>query len=188
MAANPRHIQLAKALPERLTRFFARYPPAAILPQTSTTSEAPSTAIPNPFKAQKHPVTGKWHDPVFSLRRQADLIKLAQRHGVEELMPFSVKSPAERLRRREENGLRVKGTGVGQRVKGKEDERQLKARCVVIPREEGTMRRRRWDGILGDGILTERQTREEETGYVGDATDDPDLEGGKDKPLSPCTC
>ena len=100
-------------------------------------------------------------------------------------MPFSVKSPAERLRRREENGLRVKGTGVGQRVKGKEDERQLKARCVVIPREEGTMRRRRWDGILMDGILTEIQTREEETGYVGDATDDPDLEGGKNKPLSP---
>lgn len=99
-------------------------------------------------------------------------------------MPFSVKSPAERLRRREENGLRVKGTGVGQRVKGKEDERQLKARCVEILREKRRMRRRRWDGISGDGLLTERQTREEKTGYVGDATDDPDLEGGKNKPLS----
>lgn len=99
-------------------------------------------------------------------------------------MPFSVKSPAERLRRREENGLRVKGTGVGQRVKGKEDERQLKARCVVILREKGRLRRRSWGGILGDGLLTEKQTREEETGYVGDATDDPDLEGGNNKPLS----
>lgn len=58
-------------------------------------------------------------------------MKLARQHGVEDLMPFSVKSAAERLRRREENGLRVKGTGVGQRVKGKESERQLKGRYVI---------------------------------------------------------
>ena len=103
-------------------------------------------------------------------------------------MPFSVKSPAERLRRREENGLRVKGTGVGQRVKGKEDERQLKARCVLLPRER--MGRRRWRGgrrmrMMVDGSLTRIQTREEETGYVGDAADDPDLEGGSYRPPAP---
>jgi transposase-like protein len=80
----------------------------------------------------KHPVTGRWHDPVFSLRRQADLCKLARQHGVEELLPFSVKSSAERLRRRQENGLRVKGTGVGERVKGKESERQMKQKCVAL--------------------------------------------------------
>ncbi|KFY84489.1 hypothetical protein V500_09282 [Pseudogymnoascus sp. VKM F-4518 (FW-2643)] len=135
MASTAKHIQLAQALPPRLTRFFARYPPAAILPsQSESSSQAPTTgeftqeAAPSPFKAHKHPATGKWHDPVFSLRRQADLVKLAQRHGVEDLMPFSVKSSAERLRRREENGLRVKGTGVGERVKGKESERQMKGR------------------------------------------------------------
>lgn len=161
---------MAKALPERLTRFFARYPPVAVVPKEVAES------IPNPFKAQKHPVTGKWHDPVFSLRRQADLIKLAQRHGVEELMPFSVKSPAERLRKREEHGLRVKGTGVGQRVKGKEDERQLKARCVLRTLGEP---RRPVVVLIEHGRLTSSQTREEKTGYVGDATDDPDLEGGK---------
>lgn len=125
MASTAKHIQLAQALPPRLTRFFARYPPAAILPAASETT---AESIPNPFKSQKHPVTGKWHDPVFSLRRQADLVKLAQRHGVADLMPFSIKSPAERLRKREENGLRVKGTGAGQRVKGKESERQLKSK------------------------------------------------------------
>jgi len=59
-------------------------------------------------------------------------VKLARQHGVEDLMPFSVKSSAERLRRREENGLRVKGTGVGERVKGKESERQLKSRYVLF--------------------------------------------------------
>ncbi|KFY14643.1 hypothetical protein V491_05971 [Pseudogymnoascus sp. VKM F-3775] len=135
MASTAKHIQLAQALPPRLTRFFARYPPAAILPsQGESSSQAPATgestqeAAPSPFKAHKHSITGKWHDPVFSLRRQADLVKLAQRHGVEDLMPFSVKSSAERLRRREENGLRVKGTGVGERVKGKESERQMKGR------------------------------------------------------------
>ncbi|OBT67603.1 hypothetical protein VE03_03764 [Pseudogymnoascus sp. 23342-1-I1] len=135
MASTAKHIQLAQALPPRLTRFFARYPPAAILPsQGQSSSQAPAIgeltqeAAPSPFKAHKHPATGKWHDPIFSLRRQADLVKLAQRHGVEDLMPFSVKSSAERLRRREENGLRVKGTGVGERVKGKESERQMKGR------------------------------------------------------------
>ena len=75
-------------------------------------------------------MTGKWHDPVFSLRRQAELVKLARQHGVEELLPYTVKGTEERLRRRAENGLRVKGTGVGQRVKGKESERTLKARYV----------------------------------------------------------
>ncbi|KAK0119183.1 hypothetical protein ONS96_012247 [Cadophora gregata f. sp. sojae] len=150
MATNPnQYIKLAQQLPPRLTRFFARYPPQAIVSSSAlsqasspSTPAAESTAssadliptgqdgltVPSPFRSQKHPITGKWHDPVFSLRRQADLVKLAQQYGVEELMPFSVKSTAERLRRREENGLRVKGTGIGQRVKGKESERTMKGR------------------------------------------------------------
>lgn len=77
-------------------------------------------------------MTGKWHDPVFSLRRQADLVKLARRHGVEELLPHTVKGTEERIRKRVENGLRVKGTGIGQRVKGKESERTLKGRYVTM--------------------------------------------------------
>lgn len=141
MASTSKHIQLAQALPPRLTRFFARYPPAAILPSASASASEPAQAptesaqaptTSNPFKPTKHPATGKWHDPVFSLRRQADLMKMARQHGVEELMPFSVKSTGERLRRREENGLRVKGTGVGERVKGKEGERHMKSKYVMI--------------------------------------------------------
>jgi hypothetical protein len=57
-------------------------------------------------------------------------VKLARQHGVEELLPHSVKGTVEKLRRREQNGLRVKGTGVGQKVKGKEWERTLKGRYV----------------------------------------------------------
>lgn len=156
--SKQQYAQLARTLPPQLTRFFARYPPAALLPQLSTapttstttqgdtntvaadlpssstlSSEPQSQQLPiNPFQSQKHPVTGRWHDPVYSLRRQADLVKLARKHGVEELLPFTVKGTEERMRRRLEHGLRVKGTGVGERVKGKSDERTLKAKYVHL--------------------------------------------------------
>jgi large subunit ribosomal protein L25 len=139
MATVQHHVALARSLPPRLLRFFARYPPQSIIPAATTTlNSADSTStIPNdseaklsPFKPHKSAITGKWHDPKFSLRRQAELVKLARQHGVEELLPHSVKGTAEKLKRREQNGLRVKGTGVGQKVKGKEWERTLKGRYV----------------------------------------------------------
>lgn len=170
MLKNGQYVKLAQSLPPQLQRFFARYPPQAILPQVNavnTTSDAAAsesikkaainaekalnaplhpavTEATSPFKPHKHPITGKWHDPVFSLRRQAELCKLARQHGVEELLPLSVKSTEEKLRKRMENGLRVKGTGVGQRVKGKESERTLKARYVWFIA---------FDGYLGPMIL-----------------------------------
>lgn len=129
-----KYVDLAKQLPPRLTRFFQRYPPPAIIP--STVAESDQALVrsrgPNPFQPQKHAITGRWHDPVFSLRRQADLVKLARQHGVEELLPFTVKGTEVKLKKRQENGLRVKGTGVGQAVKGKEWERTLKGRYVVV--------------------------------------------------------
>jgi large subunit ribosomal protein L25 len=94
-------------------------------------------------------VTGKWHDPVFSLRRQAELVKLARQHGVEDLLPHSVKSTEYRLQRRMENGLRVKGTGVGQRVKGKESERTMKGRYVLEISFLGM-----FDLAMGSGLLS----------------------------------
>lgn len=144
MATVQHHISLARSLPPRLLRFFAKYPPPAILTSAASSSESPNSAspvandsepIPNPFEPQKFAATGKWHDPKFSLRRQAELIKLAREHGVEELLPRSIKGAAEKQRKREEHGLRVKGTGVGQRVKGKEWERTLKGRyvCDIFP-------------------------------------------------------
>lgn len=122
------YIQLAKTLPPRLLRFLARYPPAAIQTASATpTLTGYQQDTPNPFKSQKHPVTGKWHDPVYSMRRQADLIKMARDHGVIDLMPESVKNPETKLRKRVEFGLRVKGTGVGQTVKGHLYERHAMA-------------------------------------------------------------
>ncbi|ROW11016.1 hypothetical protein VMCG_01244 [Cytospora schulzeri] len=122
------YISLAKTLPPNLQRFFARYPPARIL------DPLPNGAYPrtgyqadrwNPFVPKKHSKTGKTHDPVYSLRRQADLVKQARNHGVEELLPFTPKKTEEQLKHRVKYGLRVKGTGVDQKVKGKIHERQM---------------------------------------------------------------
>lgn len=139
MASTLHHIALARSLPPRLLRFFAKYPPPAIItaaPTASSTHDSPlrvpdrPEAMPSPFKPHKFAITGKWHNPKFSLRRQAELVKLARQHGVEELLPHTVKGTTEKLQRREQQGLRVRGTGIGQKVKGKKWERTLKARYV----------------------------------------------------------
>ncbi|KAL8892301.1 MAG: hypothetical protein Q9205_000241 [Flavoplaca limonia] len=152
MTAQIEYVRLAQTLPPRLLKFFARYPPSlksvtsqqevATSVQTSVNTSSAShdgaestmniavspSDSPNPFKPHKHPETGRWHDPVFSLRRQADLVKLAKANGVEELLPYTLKGSDEGRRRREDHGLRVKGTGIGQRVKGKAWERTMKSR------------------------------------------------------------
>ena len=55
-------------------------------------------------------------------------MKMARVNGVEGLLPFTVKGTQERIMRRQEHGLRVRGTGVGQKVKGKKWERTMKGR------------------------------------------------------------
>ncbi|KAK3906780.1 hypothetical protein C8A05DRAFT_40436 [Staphylotrichum tortipilum] len=130
-AAASKNIQLALALPTRLRTFLARYPPASILPAGATAETHKTTyqeETPNPFMPTKHAVTGRWHDPKYSLRRQAELVKLAREHGVEELLPFTNKGTETRLTKRVEFGLRVKGTGVGQKVKGHIHERRMIAK------------------------------------------------------------
>ncbi|KAH8162371.1 hypothetical protein CIB48_g5877 [Xylaria polymorpha] len=132
MATNMRFVELAKQMHPRLQRFFAKYPPNQILPTSTRTNTIKDGATPNPFLPHKHPVTGKWHDPEFSLRRQAELVKLAREEGVEELLPFTSKGTEERIRHRVEYGLQVRGTGVGQKVKGHRHERMLATKYVGI--------------------------------------------------------
>lgn len=134
MAATEQFVQLAKALPVRLQRFLARYPPATILPagaDPETFKTGYQEMTPNPFSPQLHAATGKWHDPVYSLRRQAELVKLAREHGVEELLPPTVKGTEYQIAHRVEHGLRVKGTGIGQKVKGHAHERAVIGRYVL---------------------------------------------------------
>jgi large subunit ribosomal protein L25 len=173
MAAVEQYIHLAKALPLRLQRFLARYPPASILPagaDPETSKTAYQELTPNPFSPQKHPVTGKWHDPVFSLRRQAELVKLAREHGVEELLPKTVKGTEYQIAHRVEHGLRVKGTGVGQSVKGHAYERASIAKYVALVWSE------LWSTLVADRIA---QDGEEERCHAEDARLDEGMEEGK---------
>lgn len=180
MAATVKqHVQLALSLPPRLRTFLARYPPASILPAGADpeTHKTPyQEESPNPFMPTKHPITGKWHNPKYSLRRQAELVKLAQEHGVEELLPFTRKLNEEKLRKRVELGLRVKGTGVGEKVKGHKHERTLVAKYVVEPRLLLLVGRKWW--FADWGFRT--QDGEEERGHAGYARPYPGMEKGKD--------
>ncbi len=179
-AAASKNIQLAMALPTRLRTFLARYPPASILPAGATV-EMHKTAYqeesPNPFMPTKHAVTGRWHDPKYSLRRQAELVKLAREHGVEELLPFTNKGTETRLSKRVEFGLRVKGTGVGQKVKGHIHERRMVSKYVdVWGSVPALWLASAWRGCVTDS--TGGQDGEEERCHAGHAGSYPGMEEG----------
>ncbi|KIV94225.1 hypothetical protein PV10_02012 [Exophiala mesophila] len=97
------------------------------------TTSSPATTKPakqhlNPFLPRKIFTTGKWRGPQYGLRIQADLVKLARKYGVEELLPIGPKSTAFKQQRLIEHGLRIRGTGEGQQVKGHKWERTQGAR------------------------------------------------------------
>jgi large subunit ribosomal protein L25 len=81
---------------------------------------------PNPFMPNFR--FGKWEAPRYGLRQQADLMKLAIKYGAEGLLPPSRKSTEYKETRRAERGLAIKGTGVGQKVKGHKWERTMESR------------------------------------------------------------
>lgn len=141
-AAAESYIMLAQSLPPRLLRFFTRYKPRVnenptvppslnIQPTTTLHYRLEPSKLPNPFRSFKNPETGRWREPIYSLRQQADLVKMARANGVEELLPYTVKGTKARTERRTEHGLRVKGTGLGQKVKGKQWERTMKSKLEM---------------------------------------------------------
>ena len=83
---------------------------------------------PNPFLPKKIFSTGKWMGPRYGLRIQADLVKLAKKYNVEALLPPGPKSTEYKEAKRTERGLRIKGTGIGQKVKGHKWERTMEAK------------------------------------------------------------
>ena len=52
-------------------------------------------------------------------------MKMARANGVEELLPPTTKGTEARIQKKAVHGLRVRGTGVGKRVKGKKWERMM---------------------------------------------------------------
>lgn len=101
------------------------------LPRNVPPEAQANLPYPNPFLPRKNHTTGRWYGPVFGLRQQADLVKLAQKHDVVDLLPWSIKKPGVKEQRRIDKGLQVKGTGEGQKVKGKLWERTLKGRLEM---------------------------------------------------------
>ncbi|KAG0670064.1 54S ribosomal protein L25, mitochondrial [Maudiozyma exigua] len=77
-------IKQFEALPKLLKQFFYRYPPHVKYSEKSVSTHALDA---NPFIANKHPVTLRYHDPVYSKRRMSALFKLAHRYGVNDLLP-----------------------------------------------------------------------------------------------------
>jgi large subunit ribosomal protein L25 len=155
---NPQaYKQLTQTLPPLLIRFFEKFPPGrpyatesqkpdAPASQTTVSEDGVESIIPpskeamleaatpftdstyNPFLPWRNPITQRWRGPYYGLRRQAVLCKTAATHGVAELLPWSMKLPWVKLARREERGLRMKGTGEGDKVKGHKWERQMKGK------------------------------------------------------------
>jgi large subunit ribosomal protein L25 len=131
--------QIAAATPADSPATISTTPPAdpnatiteVSSPDTVALAAPENLEFPNPFQPTKNFTTGRWHGPVYGLRKQADLVKLANAHGVVDLLPWTIKKPGEKEARRIERGLTVKGTGEGQRVKGKLWERTLKGRLEM---------------------------------------------------------
>ncbi|KAL3466099.1 hypothetical protein BJX64DRAFT_251705 [Aspergillus heterothallicus] len=155
---------LAKNLPQRLLRFFARYPPqnysALVRPKAKDTPTADSSELPSPYTANRdakgapkqdprapsasrallfsrpqfpnpflpQKVGTRWVGAKIGLRRQAELVKLAKKYAIEELLPPGRKSTEFKQTRLAERGLTVKGTGIGHKVKGHKWERTMETR------------------------------------------------------------
>lgn len=75
-------------LPGQLKNFFKKYPPNVKYSDKPTVITAVDA---NPFLPNKNPITGKYQEPKYSLRRMSDLYKLAYTYGVHDLLPPSKK-------------------------------------------------------------------------------------------------
>ena len=74
-ATTKKYVDLALSLPKPLLRYFARFPPS--------NKEAQLAA----FMPQRHPVTLRHQEPVYSIRRRKLLYKLADEHQVTSFLP-----------------------------------------------------------------------------------------------------
>ncbi|KAF8645403.1 hypothetical protein AX16_007837 [Volvariella volvacea WC 439] len=82
-------------------KLFRRHALKHIPREVQRAAAAPTSTItlqlPNPFIPRKHPVTGKWIPPKYSLRRQADIVKAAKRQHMLDLIPAGPKMPPNKL-------------------------------------------------------------------------------------------
>ncbi|KTW27091.1 hypothetical protein T552_02583 [Pneumocystis carinii B80] len=72
----------SKSLPRLLAGFLKQFP-------SIKNDNSLNLNLPNPFKPIKNKLTGRWQNPIYSLRQQAVLIKQARIFGYEKLFPLN---------------------------------------------------------------------------------------------------
>ncbi|QLG71950.1 hypothetical protein HG535_0C03020 [Zygotorulaspora mrakii] len=77
-------LQFFDMLPTQLKNFFKKYPPSIMFSTKPTSTHAIEA---NPFMPNKHPITKRYHEPKYSLRRMSDLYKVASLYGVQDFLP-----------------------------------------------------------------------------------------------------
>ncbi|RKP32283.1 hypothetical protein METBISCDRAFT_21552 [Metschnikowia bicuspidata] len=73
-------------LPQKLHTFFIKHPPRPLAQYASTPSTI-SDPHKSPFLPNKNEESGRWHAAKYSLRRSADLYKMALKFGIADLLP-----------------------------------------------------------------------------------------------------
>ncbi|KZV80347.1 hypothetical protein EXIGLDRAFT_845643 [Exidia glandulosa HHB12029] len=107
---------------------------------TSTQPVAPSPRLQNPFLNQRHPVTGKWQEPRYSRRRQAELVKAARLSGTLHLLP-----PGPKLRPSEIADFKA---ALDKRLL---EEAKAAGTAIPLPRGKGRRRKPRYK-LPDDGV------------------------------------
>jgi large subunit ribosomal protein L25 len=79
-------VQEFKGLEKHILRFGPLPPPKSV-------NDPTLPRLPNPFVPRKNPKTGRWNDPKYSLRQQAELVKKAKAVGLLHLLPPGPKNP-----------------------------------------------------------------------------------------------
>jgi len=157
---------------------YAAYRPQCLCPGLSSIIII-RNFLPKSLQPHKHYVNSRWHSPIFGLRRQADLVKLAQQHGVVSLLPYTIK--VTRREGEEERGAWIEGQGYGYwaEVKGKLWERTLKGRleerkmayagyaCYDSGMEAGMCGFFVWEGCTNNKPTERTWPRVEEVAEIG---------------------
>ncbi|KAK9450136.1 mitochondrial 54S ribosomal protein mL59 [Limtongia smithiae] len=73
-------------LPSLLSKFYLRFPPVPIQ-QYAIKPTLMTDPLRNPFLPAINPTTKRYQEPIFSLRQQSVLFKLARQFGLQDTLP-----------------------------------------------------------------------------------------------------
>lgn len=117
-AVKTLHAKAVKGLPRHIIKFGPLSAPTEPV-------SAGTLRLPNPFVPRLNPKSGKWRPAAISLRRQADLVKLAKASNALHLLPPGPKTPRpteQTLRAATETNAKFEGRPTGTVTKGNKEE------------------------------------------------------------------